>query len=85
MKKRLLNISLIALPILFILSLFEVINVESYYEDQSFVNAPVDYLRSLKNTAHLLEILTAAIVVLFIVAIYIDNKKGKVSKTPPQL
>lgn len=33
MKKRLLRISLIALPILFVISLFEVINVESYYEE----------------------------------------------------
>lgn len=84
MKKRLLRISLIVLPILFVLSLFEVINVESYYEDQEFVNAPVAYLQSVKNSVHLMELTTAIIVIVFIIAVYLDNKKGGVINTPPQ-
>jgi hypothetical protein len=84
MKKRLLKISLIGLPILFVLSLFEVINIESYYEDQEFINAPIAYLQSVKTSVHLMELITTIIVIAFIIAVYLDNKKGGVTSAPPQ-
>ena len=75
MKSGFIKIAIILLSILLAVCIFEIINIESYYEDQSFANLPANDLEPIKTDLHL----TIATSVLFLLAliyfIYLHNKK----------
>lgn len=82
MSKRLLNVLIIIALILLIISAFEILNVESYYEDQEFVHAPANLLRSLKHEVALMEAITGFCVVALIYLLILKNKKSSVNTLP---
>lgn len=84
MKKLPLKIAIGTVSILTAIAGFEIINIESLYEDQEFVGAPTAYLKSLKGSVYLMEFLSGAFIVTLLILIILYNKKGEANNASPK-
>jgi nitric oxide reductase large subunit len=75
MKSGFTKIAIIVLSILLAVCVFEILNIESYYEDQRFVNAPSDDLKSIRTDQYLIIATSILFLLALVYFIYLHYKK----------
>ena len=83
MKKLGFKISIWIIGILALISIFEIINIESLYEDQDFLGVPASVSKPIKNDVYIAEFLSVAFTIAFIALLILYNKKGEAKTTSP--